>query len=81
MRSPGAECVHDRVKALEVVGGQVEQVLGDDVLGDGMVFAAHYRGDVEAAIDGFLDDELAGLAVCCDYCDGCHGCSSFFRFF
>ena len=75
---PGAEGVHDRVEALEVVGGQVEQILDDGVLGGGLVLAAHDGGDVEAAIDGFLDDELAGLAVCCNNCGGGHWCSLLF---
>ena len=66
---PCACRVYDRVKTAQILGGDIKNILGDGVLRCAFVFFSDKGGHVHAAVDGFLDDELACFSVCCYYCD------------
>ena len=68
-RGPGAESVNNRVKALQVLSGELHNVLDDGLLGGSPVLRADKNGHVVSAFQCFLNDELSGFSVCCDDCD------------
>ena len=66
---PCACRVYDRVKAVQILGGDRKNILGDGMLRRALVFFSDKGGHVHTALDGFLDDEFACFSVCCYYCD------------
>ena len=66
---PGAEGVDDHIETLQVGGGQVIQILLNDLRGLCPVPAPDHRGHIQAPAQGLLDDQLTGLAIGAYHCD------------
>ena len=60
---PGTEGVDDHIKALQVGGGQIKQVFGDDLAGLRLVLAANHSSHIQLAVQGLLHDQFTGFAI------------------
>ena len=66
---PGTEGVDDHIKALQVGGGQIKQVFGDDLAGLRLVLAANHSSHIQLAVQGLFHDQLTGFAIGTDHSD------------
>ena len=60
---PGTEGVDDHIKALQVSGGQIKQVFGDDLAGLRLVLTANHSSHIQLAVQGLLHDQFTGFAI------------------
>ena len=66
---PGTKGVDDHIKALQVGGGQIKQVFGDDLAGLRLVLAANHSSHIQLAVQGLLHDPFTGFAIGTDNSD------------